>query len=95
MHGKLSDVRHNNTGVMAGLPNPIRVTRYHSLTVDRDTLPDCLEINAETENGLIMGLRHKSLPVHGVQFHPESIASQEGHRLLGNFLDIAGRKRAA
>jgi len=95
MHGKLSDVRHNNTGVMAGLPNPLRVTRYHSLIVDRSTLPDCFEINAETETGLIMGLRHKSLPVHGVQFHPESIASQDGHRLLGNFLDIAGRKRAA
>ena len=95
MHGKLSDVRHTNTGVMAGLPNPLRVTRYHSLIVDRDTLPDCFEINAETENGLIMGLRHKTLPVHGVQFHPESIASQDGHRLLGNFLDIAGRKRAA
>jgi len=95
MHGKLSDVRHNNTGVMAGLPNPLRVTRYHSLIVDRSTLPDCFEINAETETGLIMGLRHKSLPVHGVQFHPESIASQDGHRLLGNFLGIAGRKRAA
>ena len=95
MHGKLSDVRHHNTGVMAGLPNPLRVTRYHSLIVDRSSLPDCFEINAETENGLIMGLRHKTLPVHGVQFHPESIASQDGHRLLGTFLDIAGRKRAA
>lgn len=95
MHGKLSDIRHTNTGAMAGLPNPLRVTRYHSLIVDRGTLPDCLEINAETENGLIMGLRHKTLPIHGVQFHPESIASQDGHRLLGNFLDIAGRKCAA
>ena len=95
MHGKLSDIRHNNTGAMAGLHNPLRVTRYHSLIVDRGNVPDCLEINAETESGLIMGLRHKSLPIHGVQFHPESIASQDGHRLLGNFLDIAGRKRAA
>ncbi len=95
MHGKLSDIRHISTGVMANLPLPLRVTRYHSLTVDRSTLPDCLEINAETENGLIMGLRHKTLPIHGVQFHPESIASQDGHRLLGNFLEIAGRKRAA
>ena len=89
MHGKLSDVRHNNTGVMAGLPNPLRVTRYHSLIVDRNTLPDCLEINAETESGLIMSLRHKTLPIHGVQFHPESIRTEHGHKLLKNFLDIA------
>ncbi len=95
MHGKLSDIGHDGTGVMTGLANPLRVTRYHSLIIDRDTLPDCLDITAETETGLIMGVRHKTLPVHGVQFHPESIASQDGHRLLGNFLDIAGRKRAA
>ena len=95
MHGKLSDISHDNTGVMAGLANPLSVTRYHSLIIDRKTLPDCLEITAETDTGLIMGVRHKSLPVHGVQFHPESIASQDGHRLLGNFLEIAGRKRAA
>ncbi len=95
MHGKLSDISHDGTGVMTGLANPLRVTRYHSLIIDRDTLPDCLDITAETETGLIMAVRHKTLPVHGVQFHPESIASQDGHRLLGNFLDIAGRKRAA
>lgn len=80
MHGKVSDIRHIGTGVFAGLPSPFRATRYHSLIVDRASLPACLEITAETDDGLIMGLAHRTLPVHGVQFHPESIASEHGHR---------------
>ncbi|HDO52930.1 MAG TPA: aminodeoxychorismate/anthranilate synthase component II, partial [Rhizobiales bacterium] len=75
-----------------GLPSEFEATRYHSLTVDRETLPTCLEITAETDDGVIMGLQHKTHPLHGVQFHPESIASQHGHALLANFLDIAGIK---
>ena len=90
MHGKLSEIRHTDKGVFKGLPQPVEVTRYHSLIVERETLPDCLEITAETDDGLIMGLQHKSHPVHGVQFHPESIASQKGHALLANFLELAG-----
>ncbi len=89
MHGKLSRMKHNGTGVMKGLPNPFEATRYHSLTVELASLPDCLEVNAETEDGVIMGFRHRELAIHGVQFHPESIASQEGHNLLGNFLSMA------
>lgn len=89
MHGKISDIHHKSIGVFAGLPNPYKATRYHSLVVARETLPDCLEITAETEDGLIMGLQHKTLPIHGVQFHPESIESQHGHALLKNFLDLA------
>lgn len=89
MHGKLSRIRHAGTGVFKGLANPFEATRYHSLLVDRETLPDCLEINAETDDGLIMGFRHRELPIHGVQFHPESIASELGHDLLGNFLALA------
>ncbi len=75
-----------------GLPPRIEVTRYHSLIVERKSLPDCLEVTAETEDGIIMGLMHKTHPVHGVQFHPESIASEQGHALLANFLDMAGLK---
>ncbi len=90
MHGKLSPVRHHGTGVFEGLPTPLSATRYHSLVVDREALPEDLEITAETEDGTIMGLRHKELPIHGVQFHPESIASAQGHALLHNFLAIAG-----
>ena len=89
MHGKLSRMRHTDTGVFKGLPNPFEATRYHSLLVERPGLPDCLEINAECEDGLIMGFRHRELPIHGVQFHPESIASEAGHKLLGNFLGLA------
>jgi len=89
MHGKLSRMHHKGTGVMKGLSNPFEATRYHSLTVEPASLPECLEVNAETEDGLTMGFRHKELPIHGVQFHPESIASQEGHNLLGNFLSMA------
>jgi anthranilate synthase component 2 len=90
MHGKLSTIRHTDKGVFKGLPEKIEVTRYHSLIVERKSLPDCLEVNAETSDGIIMGLMHKTHPVHGVQFHPESIASEQGHALLANFLDIAG-----
>ncbi len=92
MHGKVSQIQHHGAGVFAGLPNPFPATRYHSLIVEREGLPDCLEITAETGDGLIMGLRHKDLPVHGVQFHPESIATEHGHDLLGNFLALAGHK---
>lgn len=88
MHGKTSMIRHDGKGVFAGLPNPFEATRYHSLIVKRETLPDCLEITAETAEGEIMGLRHKSLPVHGVQFHPESILTIEGKRILKNFLEL-------
>ena len=86
MHGKTSPVFHNDQGVFAGLSNPFTATRYHSLVVDPNTLPDCLEVTAELEDGTIMGLQHKELPIHGVQFHPESIASEHGHALLKNFL---------
>jgi len=96
MHGKLSEVRHKGAGVFHGLPSPFRATRYHSLVVDRASLPASLEIVAETEDGVIMGVRHKEKPIHGVQFHPESIASEHGHALLKNFLDLARpRARAA
>ncbi|MCC7321593.1 MAG: aminodeoxychorismate/anthranilate synthase component II [Rubellimicrobium sp.] len=92
VHGKTSPIRHQGAGVFAGLPDPFLATRYHSLVVERESLPACLEVTATLEDGTIMGLRHRSLPVEGVQFHPESIASEHGHRLLGNFLDrIPGR----
>jgi anthranilate synthase component II len=87
MHGKTSLIFHNNAGVFRGLPNPLTATRYHSLVVERESLPDCLEITAWTEDGEIMGVRHKTLPIEGVQFHPESILSEHGHKLLENFLD--------
>ena len=87
VHGKMGLMHHKNKGLFAGLPTPFEATRYHSLVVERETLPDCLEITAELEDGTIMGLQHKELPMHGVQFHPESIASEHGHALLKNFLD--------
>jgi len=87
VHGKMGSMAHTGKGLFAGLPSPFQATRYHSLIVDRDTLPDCLEITAELEDGTIMGLQHRELPIHGVQFHPESIASEHGHALLKNFLD--------
>jgi anthranilate synthase component 2 len=90
MHGKLSRITHKGKGVFKGLPRKFEVTRYHSLIVDRTSLPDCLAVTAETSDGLIMGLQHKTHPVYGVQFHPESIASEHGHALLANFLEIAG-----
>lgn len=88
VHGKMGVMHHNGTGLFAGLPSPFEATRYHSLTVERDSLPDCLEITAEVEDGTIMGLAHKTLPIHGVQFHPESIRSEHGHALLRNFTDM-------
>jgi anthranilate synthase component 2 len=88
VHGKMGLMQHKGKGVFKGLPTPFEATRYHSLIVERDTLPDCLDITAELEDGTIMGLQHKELPLHGVQFHPESIASQHGHALLKNFLDV-------
>ncbi|WP_308909966.1 anthranilate synthase component II [Pseudokordiimonas caeni] len=89
MHGKVSEITHNGTGLFAGLPSPYAATRYHSLIVAREDLPECLEVTSETEDGLIMGLAHKTLPIHGVQFHPESIASEHGHALIANFMKIA------
>jgi anthranilate synthase component 2 len=87
MHGKTSPIHHIGAGVFRGLPSPFVATRYHSLAVERDSLPDCLEVTAWTEDGEIMGLRHKTLAVQGVQFHPESILTEHGHALLKNFLD--------
>jgi anthranilate synthase component II len=89
VHGKLSEVRHQGQGVFRGINGPFKATRYHSLMVERDTLPASLSVTAETDNGLVMGLAHRSLPVHGVQFHPESIASEHGHLMLKNFLELA------
>jgi anthranilate synthase/aminodeoxychorismate synthase-like glutamine amidotransferase len=88
MHGKTSPILHHGENVFAGLPSPFEATRYHSLLVKRDTLPECLKITAETAEGEIMGLAHKEYPVYGVQFHPESILTSEGKRLLGNFLTL-------
>jgi anthranilate synthase component 2 len=90
MHGKLSEVRHKAKGIFAHVPDGFAATRYHSLIVERESLPQCLEVTAETEGGIIMGLQHKTKPIHGVQFHPESIASEHGHALLKNFLQQAG-----
>ncbi|WP_259779772.1 anthranilate synthase component II [Aestuariispira ectoiniformans] len=88
MHGKVSGIHHKNCGVFKDLPNPLKVTRYHSLAVAKEDLPTCLEITAESDDGVIMGLQHRELPIHGVQFHPESIASEAGHQLLQNFVDL-------
>lgn len=86
MHGKTSDIRHTSSGVFSGLPDPLTATRYHSLVIERASLPDCLEVTAWSEDGEIMGVRHRELKVEGVQFHPESILTQRGHDLLANFL---------
>jgi anthranilate synthase component 2 len=95
MHGKTSQVTHTDKGVFAGLKNPFTATRYHSLSVEKTVMPDVLEITAWTEDGEVMGVQHKTRPIHGVQFHPESIATECGHELLANFLDLAGVKRLA
>jgi len=95
VHGKLSEIRHNGTGTFRGINAPFQATRYHSLVVERTSLPQALTVTADTDDGLIMGLAHKQLPVHGVQFHPESIASEHGHLLLQNFLDIAAQWNSA
>jgi anthranilate synthase component II len=87
MHGKTSAVQHEGQGVFRGLPNPLTCTRYHSLAIERESLPDCLEVTAWTDDGEIMGVRHRTLAVEGVQFHPESILSEQGHQLLRNFLE--------
>ena len=92
MHGKVSDIHHDGTGLFEGLDNPFKATRYHSLSVERESLPDCLAVNAWTEDQEIMSLRHKTRPIHGLQFHPESIASENGHALIAKFLQIAGLK---
>ena len=94
-HGKMSTITHDGSGVFRGLPGAFEATRYHSLIVAEDGLPECLHISARSEDGLIQGLNHTELPIHGVQFHPESIASEHGHALLRNFLDIAGERKAA
>jgi len=91
LHGKTSVVRHNDTGVLAGLPSPFTATRYHSLTVLPETMPAELEATGHTESGVIMALRHTELPIHGVQFHPESVLTQGGHRMLANWLAICGK----
>jgi len=95
MHGKTSPIEHTGTGVFRGLPSPFTATRYHSLAVGRETLPEVLQVTAWTADGEIMGLAHRTRPVHGVQFHPESIATEHGHDLLANFLDIANVRRRA
>jgi len=102
VHGKLSEIRHQGHGIFRGINAPFKATRYHSLVVERDSMPNDLTVTADTDDGLVMGLAHTRLPVHGVQFHPESIASDHGHLMLKNFLDIArawntstGRRNAA
>ena len=87
MHGKTSRITHDDSGVFAGLPNPFEATRYHSLVVARDSVPDDLAVTAWTDDGLVMGLRHREMDVEGVQFHPESILTEQGHRLVANFLE--------
>jgi 4-amino-4-deoxychorismate synthase (2-amino-4-deoxychorismate-forming) component II len=94
MHGKTSPIQHDGRTIFRGLPSPFEATRYHSLLVRRDTLPDCLEISAETEEGEIMGLRHRDLPVEGVQFHPESVLTEHGKELLRNFVQGAGEQQS-
>lgn len=95
MHGKVDAMHHTGKGVLKGLPSPFRATRYHSLIVDRESLPSCLEVVGETADGLVMALRHKELPIHGVQFHPESIESEHGHTILDNFLATTRRLETA
>lgn len=95
MHGKTSAMTHDGTGIFAGLPSPFEATRYHSLIVRDDDLPDCFAVNARSPDGIIMGMRHKQLPMHGVQFHPESIATEHGHAMLANFMTLAGMQPLA
>lgn len=95
VHGKLSQITHNASGVFRGINGPFNATRYHSLIVERETMPSALKVNAETADGLVMGMAHESLPMHGVQFHPESIASEHGHLMLQNFLELAAAWNAA
>ena len=95
VHGKTCAVEHDASGVFAGLSSPFTVTRYHSLVAEPESVPDCLAVNASAADGTVQGLRHRSLPIHAVQFHPESVASEHGHGLLANFLALAGRSAAA
>ena len=92
MHGKTSSVRHDGRGVLAGLPSPLTATRYHSLIVEQDSLPDVLEVTAKAEDGTIMGVRHRDLPVEGLQFHPESILTADGHRIVANWLATCAQR---
>ncbi|MAO56603.1 MAG: aminodeoxychorismate/anthranilate synthase component II [Rhodospirillaceae bacterium] len=95
MHGKVSTITHDGTGVFAGLESPFTATRYHSLTLDPDSIPDCLRVTAHSEDGVIQGVSHKEMPIYGVQFHPESIASEHGHQLLKNFIGMTPEQAAA
>lgn len=88
LHGKTSQITHNGKGIFEGIPSPYTITRYHSLIVEKESFPDCLDVTAQTQDGLIMALSHKTLPIHGVQYHPESIATEHGHTLLNNFLKL-------
>ncbi|MDR7167720.1 para-aminobenzoate synthetase component 2 [Nocardia kruczakiae] len=94
LHGKTSSVFHIGAGVLAGLPDPFTATRYHSLTVLEDTLPGDIEVIGRTESGIVMAMRHRDLPIHGVQFHPESVLTQGGHRMLANWLEVCGERPA-
>ena len=95
MHGKKSQIEHTDRGVFHGIPSPFTATRYHSLTIDPDTMPDDLEVTARSDDGVIQGVQHRELPVYGVQFHPESIASEHGHAILKNFIDMSEQRQAA
>jgi anthranilate synthase component 2 len=95
MHGKTSDVAHDGSGLFEGLPSPFSAARYHSLTVAPESVPACLAPNARSQDGTVQGLRHRTLPIHGVQFHPESVASEQGHALLANFIGIVERQSGA
>ncbi|MAN81039.1 MAG: aminodeoxychorismate/anthranilate synthase component II [Rhodospirillaceae bacterium] len=95
MHGKVSTITHDGTGVFAGIDSPFTATRYHSLTIDPATVPDCLRVTARSEDDVIQGISHRDMPIYGVQFHPESIASENGHALLKNFITMTGAKAAA
>ncbi|WP_227997821.1 aminodeoxychorismate/anthranilate synthase component II [Nocardia australiensis] len=94
LHGKTSSVFHVGAGVLSGLPDPFTATRYHSLTVVADTLPDYIEVLGHTDSGIVMAMRHRTLPIHGVQFHPESVLTQGGHRMLANWLEVCGERPA-
>ena len=95
MHGKMSTITHCGTGLFQGVASPFQATRYHSLTIAPNSMPNCLEITARSEDGVIQGVSHRSLPIHGVQFHPESIASEHGHAILRNFIDLSRGRNAA
>jgi len=95
MHGKVSSISHHGGSVFKGIPSPFEATRYHSLTIDPDSLPDCLEVTAKSDDGVIQGVCHKEMNIHGVQFHPESIATEHGHKMLQNFLNSTGERQAA